>query len=206
MKWKFLLNLFTYFSLRLGLMWNSPPWLGVFHTNTTKKSQHRLFTLCHVSNISFVPFSAVPSFIWNSRNAHKKNEREERKREREMRSGKNILHIGTTRSYFILPDHACKFAVFSVENIKRYTLLLSFWGEGEQGRRWNFFYHSCASSEAEAYLIALKIEFSYSRLVCIFVLFLCNLTILCVVVFEALCVFIVTIIVVVSAVIHIPKW
>lgn len=82
MKWKFLLNLFTYFSLRLGLIWNSPPRLGVFLTNTTK-NQHRLFTLlCHVSNISFVPFSAVPSFIWNSRNAQKKNEREERKRER----------------------------------------------------------------------------------------------------------------------------
>lgn len=80
MKWKFLLNLFTYFSLRLGLIWNSPPRLGVFPYKYSK-NQHRLFSLCHVSNISFVPFSAVPSFIWNSRNAHKKNERE-RKRER----------------------------------------------------------------------------------------------------------------------------
>lgn len=137
MKWKFLLNLFTYFSLRLGLIWNSPPRLGVFPYKYSK-NQHRLFSLCHVSNISFVPFSAVPSFIWNSRNAHKKNEREERKRER-WDLEKYSTHWDDTILFH--PSRPCLqvCCVLSWKYKKIYTLLLSFGAEGNKDDDETFF-------------------------------------------------------------------
>lgn len=78
--------------------------------------KHTLFTLCHVSNISFCSFfRCLRSFEIQERRTRKKGRK--RRGRGEMRSG-NSTHWDDT-ILFHPPDHACKFLFFGVFQLRK---------------------------------------------------------------------------------------